>query len=253
MADWFCSPGSRAWTAPAADTSARDFHASLPGYGVTPLVGAALARGRAPRRPGPREGRVVRLGLPAFKVLGASWACHRVLQRQPGATLVTATDGNHGRAVARMAAHFGVARHRVRARCHAARDRGTDRRRRSRGGPPGRRLRRGGAGRGKVCRRPRRTAHCCRTPRGTATPRSRPGSSRATAPCSRRSTSSSAGRPTSSRCPSESDRWPRPSYATTAGPVRRTRACCRWSPTPRPACWPACSPVDPTRCPPARR
>lgn len=49
-----------------------------------------------------------RLGLPAFKVLGASWACHQVLQRQPGAELVTATDGNHGRAVARMARHFGV-------------------------------------------------------------------------------------------------------------------------------------------------
>ena len=49
-----------------------------------------------------------RLGLPAFKVLGASWACHQVLERQPGATLVTGTDGNHGRAVARMAAHLGV-------------------------------------------------------------------------------------------------------------------------------------------------
>src|SRR5262249_58635021 len=49
-----------------------------------------------------------RLGLPAFKILGASWACRQVLERRPGATLVTATDGNHGRAVARMAAHFGV-------------------------------------------------------------------------------------------------------------------------------------------------
>lgn len=49
-----------------------------------------------------------RLGLPAFKVLGASWASHQVLRRHPGAVLVTATDGNHGRAVARMAAHFGV-------------------------------------------------------------------------------------------------------------------------------------------------
>jgi diaminopropionate ammonia-lyase len=31
-----------------------------------------------------------------------------VLERQPGAELVTATDGNHGRAVARMARHLGV-------------------------------------------------------------------------------------------------------------------------------------------------
>jgi diaminopropionate ammonia-lyase len=51
----------------------------------------------------------LRLGLPAFKVLGASWACHQVLLQQPGAELVAATDGNHGRAVARMAKHFGVA------------------------------------------------------------------------------------------------------------------------------------------------
>jgi diaminopropionate ammonia-lyase len=49
-----------------------------------------------------------RLGLPAFKVLGASWACRHVLEQHPASTFVTATDGNHGRAVARMAAHFGV-------------------------------------------------------------------------------------------------------------------------------------------------
>ena len=66
-----------------------------------------------------------RLGLPAFKVLGASWATYRVLLDRLGANiddqisldglrerlaalppvkLVAATDGNHGRAVARMAA-----------------------------------------------------------------------------------------------------------------------------------------------------
>jgi diaminopropionate ammonia-lyase len=108
MATWFSSPSSRAWTAPVDGGTARDFHRSLPGYAVTPLVelpGLAGELGVA---------RVVvkdessRLGLPAFKVLGASWACHQVLLRQPGAELVTATDGNHGRAVARMAKHFGV-------------------------------------------------------------------------------------------------------------------------------------------------
>ena len=108
MATWFSSPSSRAWTAPVDGGTARDFHRSLPGYAVTPLVelpGLAAELGVV---------RVVvkdessRLGLPAFKVLGASWACHQVLLRQPGAELVTATDGNHGRAVARMAKHFGV-------------------------------------------------------------------------------------------------------------------------------------------------
>jgi diaminopropionate ammonia-lyase len=60
-----------------------------------------------------------RLGLPAFKVLGASWAIARVIAGHTGAStefsslrraaarsglhLVTATEGNHGRAVARMA------------------------------------------------------------------------------------------------------------------------------------------------------
>ena len=50
------------------------------------------------------------MGLPAFKVLGASWAVHQVLSGQPATgtlTLVTATDGNHGRALARMAKLFG--------------------------------------------------------------------------------------------------------------------------------------------------
>ena len=50
-----------------------------------------------------------RLGLSAFKILGASWACHQVLAAHPGAELTTATDGNHGRAVARMAALARVA------------------------------------------------------------------------------------------------------------------------------------------------
>lgn len=87
----------------------RDFHRSLPGYAVTPLVelpelAAELGVGRVLVKD-----ESSRLGLPAFKVLGASWACHQLLLRQPGAELVTATDGNHGRAVARMAKHFRVA------------------------------------------------------------------------------------------------------------------------------------------------
>ncbi|MGW9433386.1 pyridoxal-phosphate dependent enzyme, partial [Streptomyces decoyicus] len=59
-----------------------------------------------------------RLGLPAFKALGASWAVHRTLaertERQgdgPPVTLVAATDGNHGRAVARVARRLGQRAH----------------------------------------------------------------------------------------------------------------------------------------------
>ena len=51
-----------------------------------------------------------RLGLPAFKVLGASWAVERALREQPDVRmLVAASAGNHGRAVARVAALRGLA------------------------------------------------------------------------------------------------------------------------------------------------
>lgn len=50
-----------------------------------------------------------RLGLPAFKVLGASWAAERALREAPDThTLVAASAGNHGRAVARVAALRGL-------------------------------------------------------------------------------------------------------------------------------------------------
>jgi diaminopropionate ammonia-lyase len=96
----------------------RDFHSSLPGYAPTPLTELPSWAARW------GVGRVFvkdessRLGLPAFKALGASWAVHRILaeraangtQRGP-VTLVTATDGNHGRAVARMAHRLGQDAH----------------------------------------------------------------------------------------------------------------------------------------------
>jgi diaminopropionate ammonia-lyase len=104
------------------------FHASMPGYHATRLVelpalaaelgvGAVLVKDESDR-----------LGLPAFKILGASWAVNCALSRRAGfdtpatglpelrervgnaaITLVTATDGNHGRAVARMAQLLGLA------------------------------------------------------------------------------------------------------------------------------------------------
>jgi diaminopropionate ammonia-lyase len=51
-----------------------------------------------------------RLGLPAFKVLGASWAVERTLREDRSVhTLVAASAGNHGRAVAHVAAQRGLA------------------------------------------------------------------------------------------------------------------------------------------------
>jgi len=104
------------------------FHASMPGYYATRLVelpelaaelgvGAVLVKDESDR-----------LGLPAFKILGASWAVNCALSKRGGfdtpstglpelrervgnaaITLVTATDGNHGRAVARMAQLLALA------------------------------------------------------------------------------------------------------------------------------------------------
>jgi len=48
-----------------------------------------------------------RFGLNAYKILGASWALHN-LNLPPGSTIVTATSGNHGRAVAHAARKLGL-------------------------------------------------------------------------------------------------------------------------------------------------
>lgn len=108
MDPWYCAPSAREWTAPPPTNDALAFHQTLPGYAPTPVIPAPALAAEL------NVGQVLvkdessRLGLPAFKTLGASWACRQVLERAPGSVLVTATDGNHGRAVARMAAHFGV-------------------------------------------------------------------------------------------------------------------------------------------------
>ena len=88
---------------PPRAADAFTFHRSLPGYRQTPLLALpALAAECGLRTLWVKdEGR--RFGLDAFKALGASWAIHRVMShRGSGArvTFATATDGNHGRAVA---------------------------------------------------------------------------------------------------------------------------------------------------------
>jgi diaminopropionate ammonia-lyase len=90
----------------------RQFHRTLPGYAETPLVPLSTVARALNLRAVLVKDESSRLGLPAFKMLGASWAVHRALQErgedvgQP--RLVTATDGNHGRAVARMAKMLGL-------------------------------------------------------------------------------------------------------------------------------------------------
>jgi diaminopropionate ammonia-lyase len=94
---------------PAPSTEAAPFHAALPGYRPTPvrsLPGLAAELGVASVNVKDESDR---LGLPAFKVLGAAWAVERTLRRRPDVdTLVAASAGNHGRAVAHVAAARGL-------------------------------------------------------------------------------------------------------------------------------------------------
>ncbi|HEV2885366.1 MAG TPA: pyridoxal-phosphate dependent enzyme [Jatrophihabitans sp.] len=107
---WTAAESARSWRAPEPGTSPLDFHRGLPGYLPTPLVeapdlAAELGGGRVLVKDESN-----RFGLPAFKILGASWAVERALAGSSGVTaLVAATDGNHGRAVARLAAQRGLA------------------------------------------------------------------------------------------------------------------------------------------------
>ena len=95
----YTNPSARSWTCKPAPREVREFHAGLPGYRPTPLIEIT-----------PRvfvKDESDRFGLPAFKILGASWAIQRALTPSIR-RLVAATDGNHGRAVARIARERGL-------------------------------------------------------------------------------------------------------------------------------------------------
>lgn len=123
-------------------TQTTKFHGLLPGYKPTPLVdiSAQVAAGLGVGRVFVKD-ESNRLGLSAFKILGASWAIFRVLTEKFSLDLdtslgdpdilqglrahvekfhedykrpmelVAATAGNHGRAVARVATLLGLQSH----------------------------------------------------------------------------------------------------------------------------------------------
>ena len=106
-----------------------DFHRRLPGYHESPLLEAPrLAKILGVAKVYIKD-ETSRFGLPSFKILGASWATYTALSEQLGPivddsislkslqtwvsparplTLIAATDGNHGRAVARVAQWLGL-------------------------------------------------------------------------------------------------------------------------------------------------
>jgi diaminopropionate ammonia-lyase len=112
---------------PAPD-NVLDFHRSLVGYAPTPLVRLPALATELGVKDIWLKDESKRFGLNAFKVLGASYAIHRFVETHLPAGLVTfatATDGNHGRAVAWTARRLGhaavvfVPKHTVKARMDA--------------------------------------------------------------------------------------------------------------------------------------
>ncbi len=121
-ANFLRNPRARAFRTPEVATGALAFHRRMPAYEPTPLSAAP----RLATMLGVGEVWVKdessRMGLPSFKMLGASWATYRAIVERLGAepdwstiellsatldplrplSLAAATDGNHGRAVARM-------------------------------------------------------------------------------------------------------------------------------------------------------
>lgn len=120
---------------PAAASQVLAFHQNLPHYEQTPLHSLPQVAKEL------RLGHVFvkdesnRFGLPSFKILGASWAVYKALAdrlrldpaafmddnhgsqfwarlgsmaRAEGLSLVSCTEGNWGRAVARMAKYIGI-------------------------------------------------------------------------------------------------------------------------------------------------
>lgn len=105
------------------------FHRKLPGYQPSPLRDVPELAARLGVNRVLVKDESERFGLPAFKMLGASWAAFRALVERTGIdpegwetvdelaarlaphrplALATATDGNHGRALARTARLLGL-------------------------------------------------------------------------------------------------------------------------------------------------
>lgn len=124
----FLNPSAASWRYEGSSVNPEviNFHARLPDYNVTKLhplpelakdlgIGHVLLKDESDR-----------FGLPAFKILGASWATFKAVAercnlplsisveelgeaaRESGVRIVTCTAGNWGRAVARMGKYMKI-------------------------------------------------------------------------------------------------------------------------------------------------
>jgi diaminopropionate ammonia-lyase len=126
----FSSHDARGRDVPGSNADPRALHRTLPGYAPTPLRDAPRLAARLGLARVRVKDESARLGLPAFKILGASWASWCALSERlaldpaaladplgalraraaalRGVRLAAATDGNHGRGVARVARWLGL-------------------------------------------------------------------------------------------------------------------------------------------------
>lgn len=130
----YCNPAAATYKAPESkDNSAeiKAFYASLPDYDPTKLVPLPELAAELGVESVYVKAETSRLGLPSFKLLGASWALRQAIIHHAGLAstaslddlrtaiilhginLCAATDGNHGRSVAFMGRLLGVKETRV--------------------------------------------------------------------------------------------------------------------------------------------
>ncbi|KAI1390817.1 acetylornithine deacetylase [Hypoxylon trugodes] len=120
----YFNPSARSWVAPPTTSTelVTKFHQQLPNYKPTRLVSLDEVAKEIGVKNVFLKDESDRFGLPAFKILGASWGVFRAIAQTLGLLLdadivtvkqvlakssiplYTATDGNHGRAMARMGA-----------------------------------------------------------------------------------------------------------------------------------------------------
>lgn len=130
MSPIYLNPSPTSFPHPSRNTSqVQSFHKQLPQFQPTPLSPLTnLAKELGIKNLLVKD-ESSRCGLPAFKILGASWATYRSicsfadlpltasleelgnLCQKKHVSLYTATDGNHGRAVARMSALLNTDAH----------------------------------------------------------------------------------------------------------------------------------------------
>ncbi|KFY63732.1 hypothetical protein V496_03759 [Pseudogymnoascus sp. VKM F-4515 (FW-2607)] len=125
----FVNSKARAWTCSSTiDVEIGSFHRSLPSYSQTQLLDCSSIAAELGLKDVFLKDESARMGLPAFKILGASWATYKAItkllqlsltadiqavkdgvkQEHQSLTLFAATEGNHGRAVAKMATLLGI-------------------------------------------------------------------------------------------------------------------------------------------------